>query len=115
MKLIAAILFLFTIVGCSQHIEETPRPKNLIPKEKMVVIITELTKLESHIQATYRSVDRFHKVMTDSGDSLLHAHGVNNEQFESSMEYYGSRQDEMMAIYDQALDELNRELGELEK
>jgi len=115
MKLVIVISTLILLAACSRHIDKMPKPDNLISKDKMVVLITEMSKLESHIQITYQRVDRFHKVMTASGDSLLDAHDVSPDQFDASMKYYGSKQDVMISIYDEALDELNRELGELEK
>ena len=52
--------------------------------------------------------------MINSGDSLLHSYGLTKPVFEKSMEYYGSRQLEMEDIYSEVLDELNKELGEIE-
>ena len=75
----------------------------------------ELVKLESHIETTYVSVAKYHKVMVNSGDSLLNSFDVTMKQFDQSLEYYGSRQEEMESIYSEALDKLNKELGELQE
>lgn len=108
---IAAVLFL---IGCSSEIERRPEPENLIPKDKMIVVVREMVKLESHIQAKYTQVSTYNKVMVRSGDSLLQTFNLTKEKFESSLDYYGSRQELMEEIYTQALEDLNKELGELE-
>ena len=38
---------------------------------------------------------------------------LTKEQFEESLEYYGTHQDLLKGIYDKILDDYNRELGEL--
>jgi hypothetical protein len=113
MKYLFGITFLLILIGCSSEIERKPEPKNLIPKNEMIVVIREMVKLESHIQATYAEVAVYHKVMMQSGDSLLQSYDLTKKRFESSF-YYGSRQELMQEIYSQALEDLNKELGELE-
>lgn len=114
MRKILFIAFVLIVSSCSDGIKRVEEPKNLIPREKMVDIMQELVKLESHIESTYISVARYHKVMVNSGDSLLLSFDVTIEEFDQSMEYYASRQDEMESIYSEALDKLNKELGELQ-
>lgn len=109
------VLFVFSACMDSDGIVRLDPPESLIKKEKMVDVIKEMTKLEAHVQNKYVSVARYHKVMINSGDSLLHAMGCTREAFESSLEYYGSLQDEMITIYSDALDELNHELGILQE
>ena len=115
MKRLFFIALIFIISACSEGIKRVEEPENLIPRDKMVNIMQELVKLESHIEATYISVAKYHKVMVNSGDSLLLSFDVTLEEFDQSMEYYGSRQDEMESIYSEALDKLNKELGELQE
>lgn len=91
-----------------------PEPKNLLSQEKFTEILTEMAKLEGHIEQKYASATKYHKMMINSGDSLLSNFKIDKAVFESSMDYYGSRQELMQSIYDDVLDELNEELGELE-
>lgn len=114
MKGFLGIMSLIFLMGCSSEIERKPEPKNLIPKSEMIVVIREMVKLESHIQAKYAQVSAYNKVMVQSGDSLLRSYDLTKERFESALDYYGSRQDLMEEIYTQALEDLNKELGELE-
>ena len=111
---IALISFIVILVSCSRTIERIPEPKNLIPKEKMVTVMKEMMILEAHIQSNYGQVSTYYKVMGRSGDSLLSSHQLNRKTYEASMDYWGSRQDEMQKIYDEALEQMNEELGALE-
>lgn len=111
---IALISLIVIISSCSRTIERIPEPKNLIPKEKMVTVLKEMMQLEAHVQSNYGQVSTYYKVMERSGDSLLASYKLNRETFESSMDYWGSRQDEMQTIYAEVLDQMNKELGELE-
>ena len=110
MRILIGIIALI-IASCSGQIERLPKPDNLIPKEKMIDVLTDLTKLEGLVQNKYGQVSRYYRVMTASGDSLLKVHYVNRKQFEESMDYYGSRQEEMAAMYDEVLERLNKELA----
>ena len=118
MKIITVLVFLclFTLSSCdlSSDLEGTEAPNNLLPREKFTEVLVELSKLEAHIESTYKTVTVYNIVMTRSGDSLLQTFDLDKETFESSLEYYGSRQEEMKDIYSDVLDELNLELGQLE-
>lgn len=71
--------------------------------------------LESGIQDAYPGVNRFHKTMIKSVDSLFKAEGISSEQYEQSMDYYSARQNEMAKMYDEAIQEMSRELGNIEE
>lgn len=108
------ISLLIIVSSCSRSIERIPEPKDLVPRKKMVTVLKEMMKLEAHIQTNYGGVGSYYKVMQRSGDSLLSIYSLDRMSFESSLDYYGSRQDEMKKIYDDALNQLNEELGKLE-
>ncbi|MFT5777506.1 MAG: hypothetical protein ACI837_000441 [Crocinitomicaceae bacterium] len=114
MKFFVSIALISLLMGCSSEIARVPEPSDLIPKAKMIDVVREMVKLESFIQTRYVQEAVYHKVMMQSGDSLLKAHKVDRKQYEGSIDYYGSRQDEMQDIYAQALEDLNEELSALE-
>lgn len=114
MNRLLIIALLILISACSRKIERVPEPKSLIPRAKMISVLKEMMKLESHIQTKYGQVSSYYKVMRQSGDSLLETYTLDRKTYESSMDYYGSRQTEMQAIYSEALDQLNAELGEMQ-
>lgn len=109
------VISLLILTSCSDGIPRIEEPDNLIPREKMVPLLTELVKLEAYITDEYGNIMKYHKVMTNTGDSLLNAKGYTVEQFEGSLDYYGSRQEDMQSIYSEVLEELNKELGELQR
>lgn len=109
---IAAIFLV--LVSCNEGIKYPDPPNNLIPREKMIHVITELSQLEAYIQDTYPGVNRYHKTMLNSVDSLFVVEGITHEQFEASMDYYSSDQNDMAKMYDEAIQRLSRELGELQ-
>jgi len=107
-------IFTLIVTSCTDEIPRVEEPQNLIPREKLVMVLSDLVKLEGHITNLYTQVHRHHKIMTNSGDSLLQVHGFSKDQFDDALAYYGSRQEEMQSIYSEVLDDLNKELGELE-
>ena len=106
---------LLVLTSCSDGIPRVDEPENLIPREKMVPLLTDLVKLEAYVTDSFGNITQYHKVMINSGDSLLKSKGFSKEQFEKSLEYYGSRQEEMLSIYADVLERLNKDLGELER
>jgi hypothetical protein len=114
MKIVLSIALLGLMMACSSELERVPAPDDLIPKSKMIVVVREMVKLESFIQTRYVQESVYYKMMIKSGDSLLAMNNVTRKQYEGSIDYYGSRQDEMKEIYSQALEGLNEELSSLE-
>lgn len=108
---VIALLFL---VGCSPSIDRKEAPDNLIKEKEMVEVMTELMKLEGHVQTKYTQLTQYYKVIDNSADSLFKAHGYTAKQFQQSFEYYADQQGELLKIYQQVLDNLSKELVELE-
>lgn len=113
MRLLAiSIILIFS--SCTSSLIEREVPENLLPKKKMVEVMRELVKLESNIQATYPSVTEYNKTMINSSTTLFKELNVKAADFDASMNYYGTHQEEMKDIYNEVLDQLNSELGELQ-
>lgn len=108
------IIALFGLFSCKGQIDRKPAPDDLIPKEKMTEILTEMIKIESYIQSQYVQPAKYHKVMMQSGDTVLKSFDVTRDQYENSLAYYASYQEELKLMYEESLDELNRELGEIQ-
>jgi hypothetical protein len=89
--------------------EGISKPNDLIPRDTMVMVLKDLTVIESHIQNKYVSVTRFKRIMEISGDHVLKDYNLSMKRLERSMDYYGSRQELMSGIYAEILDSLNRE------
>lgn len=101
------------LTACHSTIQRHPEPDNLISKDKMVLLMTDLMKVEGHIQTRDISVSKYYKTAQKTGKSIFKKHKVSENQFEESLKYYGTRQVEMEAIYDDILNILNDELAEI--
>lgn len=108
------IIIALFLASCSPGADRKEAPDNLIPKEKMVDVLTELMKLEGHAEAQYIQVTRYDKLIIASADSLFKAKGISSKQFEASFEYYAHQQSDLEKIYNEVLDNLNHEMTELE-
>ncbi|GAB5416215.1 MAG: hypothetical protein Crog4KO_12010 [Crocinitomicaceae bacterium] len=105
-----ALLF----ASCSPGVARKEAPDNLIKKDKMVEVLTELMKLEGHVSVKYIQVPKYKGVMKASADSLFKAEGITAKQFEKSYDYYAYQQKDLRIMYEKVLDNLNHELTDLE-
>lgn len=109
MKLVIYCSFVFLLAGCTDGLSGISKPSDLIPRDTMVLILKDMSLLESHIQAKYVHVSRFQETMKRSGKKILDNYHVSHDRYNRSMDYYGSRQDQMQSIYTEILDSLNSE------
>lgn len=96
MKSFFTIFFLsFLVISC-QNIEHTEKPENLIPKGKMVDIITELYLLNG--AKTYNS-----KILESTGiepnEYILNKFEIDSLQLVNSNNYYAENYEEYEKIY----------------
>lgn len=115
MKITVFIALILLVSSCTPAIERMEKPNDLIEKEKMVSILTELMKLEGHVSSKHTQLTKYYKVISNSGDSLLRARGCTPQQFQTSMDYYAYQQTDLRKMYSQVLDRLNKEMADLEK
>jgi hypothetical protein len=115
MNKLIGILCVFVLSACADGLERLPDGGDVMSKDKMIAVTKDMVKLESFVQSNYKNVAEYHKLMITSGDSVLRHHGVTQEQYTQSMEYYGSRQSEMQEIYSSILDDLNKELVDYQR
>ena len=97
---------LFFLSSCTLEPRNHPIPDGLIPKDSMILIMKELSVLESYIHQKHVQLERYALLMRMSGDSLLQDFGVNRERYELSMEYYGKNPKEFILIYDAIIEQL---------
>lgn len=104
------LVLTITLFSCKSNLEQESAPENLIARDTMVMLLKDLTLIESHIQNEYLHVSRFQKTMILSGDKVLEKYHVSRERLNESMDYYGKKHTEMQSIYNEILDSLNREV-----
>ena len=100
-------MFLFFSCSSTGDSDANQKPKDLIPKNKMAIILKDLMLVESHFQIKYGSMPNYKEALLVSSDSLFKSHGVNEKQFDSSYNYYMTQSGELHYIYKQILDTLN--------
>ncbi len=114
MKKIYIYLFPLLFSACQADLSTVDAPRDLIEREAMVDLMTEIVKLEGLVEYSRPGVNQFHSSMLQSADSLFKAHRVTREQYDRSMEYYGALHAELEDMYDEVLERLGKEIGELE-
>jgi hypothetical protein len=98
-KLIFFIGICALFVSCKEKEHYESVPKALIPKEKMIDLITNLTILESTYQAKYVQVTRYSWLLQQEADSLFKANGITRQQYDESLTYYNKQHEEMVEMY----------------
>lgn len=97
------IIALLGLSACTLKPKEITPPSQLIPQDSMVILIHDLTILESHIQQKYVQLERYAKIMRMSGDSLLAQYGIERKRYEEALTYYSQNPGMLNAIYDSVL------------
>ncbi len=99
--------------SCTTELKIASEPENLIPRDTFVMILKDLTVLESHIQLKYPTIQQSYKTINKSSLIVFKKYNIDTARFNNSMTYYISRQKDMVSIQSQIIDSVNRELTEL--
>lgn len=97
MKKILAVIFLTLVLISCQDIKQTPKPDNLIPQEKMVEVLTELSLL--HGARSYNKTLMEEKGI-DPYPYLMDKFGIDSVQLVQSNDYYAANYKEYQQIYE---------------
>lgn len=101
------------LVSCHENATVSyPEPDNLLEKEQMTKVLTELTLLESAYQTKYIQVSRYSSLINEQADSLFRALGTDKKTFDESMEYYSRHQEDLLEIYQQVKSNLEKRINE---
>lgn len=114
MRIFTFVLAVVLLTACDPGLKGVEEPDDLIEREAMIDLMTDMVKLEGLVEYRLPGVNRFNSSMIQSADSLFKAHHVTSEQYDRSMEYYGASQTELQEMYNEVLERLGKELGELE-
>jgi hypothetical protein len=88
------VVSLFAIVACN-HKQEL---RAEIPDDKFVALLTDVRILEGYYSVRFERVDSSKGKIAAYYKETFDKHGVTKQQFESTMTYYASHPNEMMAI-----------------
>ncbi len=101
-KLLGVLTALILLASC-QDIDRTPKPDNLIPEDKMVEVLTELSIL--HGARSYNK-----NLMEEKGINaypyLTNKFGIDSVQLVQSNNYYAENYKEYQMIYDRVKERL---------
>ncbi len=111
MKHFLVIALIGILASCSSDLKLPDAPDDLIPEEEMIDLMYDMTILEAGIQARYQSVNRYYKVMQQSGKSYLKSKGISVERYERSYDYYVSRPEQLQEMYTKVMDSMTVELN----
>lgn len=111
----AVIVLLVVLQSCNSELHGLKKPDNLIPKDQMIELMTDMLILEGHIQTTYSTVNRYYKVMTASGKHYLKSKNVTEKQYEESFIYYTSTHEDYKQMLDKVMENLQKESIELQR
>lgn len=103
---ISAVLSLLLLISCTLKPREYNAPVDLIQQDSMILIMHDMSILESFIHQRYVQLERYALLMRMSGDSLLGDFGMSRERYEVSIEYYGKNPQLFIEIYDSVLHRL---------
>lgn len=115
MKNFLGIFILVLLQSCNSELQGLKKPDDLIPKDQMIQVITDMLILEGHIQTTYSTVNRYYKVMSASGRYYLKTQHISEKQYEDSFVYYSGRNEEYKVMLDKVMENLQKESIELQK
>lgn len=109
MKVFLSILVLFCLFSCTDKVPSLPKPENCITKDEMADVLKEIMLVESHVQIKYIQLPKYYEMMAKTGDSILKSKGFTEDQFKNSLDYYGAKQEEIIAIYNDVIEKLQVE------
>jgi hypothetical protein len=102
------LLLVLGLVACSSDGDSTvSRPKNLIPQEKMVLLLADIHQTEGIISTKEYTKDSSLLLFTELENQLLAKHKVSQAQFTESYNWYTSNVEEYKALYTIVVDTLN--------
>ncbi|GAA4832058.1 hypothetical protein GCM10023331_16660 [Algivirga pacifica] len=100
--------------GCSSEQKPAP-PAELISKEKMAAIITDMYMLEATVAARGVKKDQGVALYATLRDSLYQEHALDTAVYRQSYTYYLEDGESMKAIYEMVTDTLNQRKEKAEK
>jgi len=113
MRLISIFILLLGCFSCTESMNGFQQPKDLVPRDTTVMILKEISLVESYVQNKYSHVAVFKELMKNSGNEILKKFHVSRVRFENSIDFYASQQELMRSIYSEVLDSLNVEASKI--
>ncbi len=101
------VLLALLLSGCYKVNKlEVKKPANLIPKEKMVDILTDMEITQGAAVINKERYLGYKDIEKSYYQALFNHYHVTESQIRSSMDYYNNQGDEMAGIYDKVMSKL---------
>ncbi|MFM7637549.1 MAG: DUF4296 domain-containing protein [Crocinitomicaceae bacterium] len=98
-------LIFFVLILTSCYTTEKP---DVLPEEKMLLLMEEIYLIENHYQMTFGSPSVYKSTLDSSYQLILKEHGVTQKQYEESFSYYASHPEIMLNLQERLIERLNR-------
>ena len=101
------VLLALLLSGCYKVNKlEVKKPANLIPKEKMVDILTDMEIIQGAAVISRERYLGYKDIEKSYYQALFNHYHISESQIRSSMDYYNNQGDEMAGIYDKVMSKL---------
>ncbi|TAL58612.1 MAG: DUF4296 domain-containing protein [Bacteroidetes bacterium] len=100
------VLFLSILFSCGEKEKQVPIPSNILPKKKMVQVITDVHIAEA--EANLRTLPDSTSKETISFQKIFEKDSITKQQYEESLTFYIDHPVLLDSIYTQVLNELSK-------
>ncbi len=97
-------IFFVLLMSCSSQEQEIP--EDILPVEKMALVIADMEVVEIFIKSLAEEDDRL-KAESERYGELLSIHGLTEDDFKRNMEWYRKHPELYEQVYELALEELS--------
>lgn len=95
------------LVSCSEKKADTiKKPDNLIPKEKMILILVDVHLVEGTLSSVSKNELNTQDYSLYYYKSIFAKHKINKEQFDLSIKYYSHYPEKLNEIYTEVVNRL---------
>ncbi len=112
-NLFLSALIIFSVWSCTPSKDVEP-PENLLPKEKMVLVLKDIVNLESKIKVMKFPKDTASQVYEVLEEEIWKSHNIKEEDFKTSHQYYLVEMEEYEGIFKSLVDSLGLQQSKME-
>lgn len=101
-------LLMAMLIGLCACQPEERLPEGIMDREKFKEMLADAQLIEARINNELVNVQRGQVPVDRYYEEMFRRHGIDKEQFTHTFEYFSSRPEEMKAIYEEVIAELQR-------
>lgn len=105
-KLLFVGIFLLLQTSCSYDLEELEAPDNLIPKDTFTLVLQEVMVVESFFKSQEANVNMFYQTLPAAMHPIFDKYNIDSVRYVESMNYYTTRQEVLIEMYNEIQDSL---------